>query len=239
MSKSEQMDGYDPEAYERPSVTVDLVLMTVVDEQLAVLLQRRAEAPFGGDWALPGGFVGIEEDLDQAAWRIRKAKAHLDEGYLEQLYTFGAVGRDPRTRVITVAYFALMPLDRFAPALKSSSDSMLAELNVPWEGEAGGPITACGEDGVELPFAFDHADILSLAVKRLRGKLDYSPIGFALLPERFTLRQLQDVHEAILGVRFHKPAFRRRMLDKGWIEGTGERETGASFRPAELYKIKN
>jgi 8-oxo-dGTP diphosphatase len=149
------------------------------------------------------------------------------------------VGRDPRARVITIAYFALLPLDRFRSALKEGADLMLAELNIPWDEDVTRPVAACGEDGMELPLAFDHAQILAYAVKRLRGKLDYSPVGFALLPERFTLRQLQDVHEAILGTRFHKPAFRRRMLDKGWIEGTGERETGASFRPAELYIVKN
>jgi 8-oxo-dGTP diphosphatase len=239
MSESEFLESYDPADYERPSVAVDLVLMTIVEGQLAVLLQQREDHPFKDYWALPGGFVGMSEDLDEAACRIRKAKAHLDSGYLEQLYSFGRVDRDPRTRVITVAYMSLMPMPHFLPAFKQGNDLILAEINVPWEGEAGGPVTACSEDGTELPFAFDHADIIGQAVRRLRGKLDYTPIGFALLDEAFTLRELQDVHEAILGTRFHKPAFRRRILDKGWIEGTGEREPGASFRPAELYKIKN
>ncbi len=98
MDESKPNDGDDLEAYDRPSVTVDLVLMTVIDGQLAVLLQQRSEQPFAGSWALPGGFVGIDEDPDEAAWRIRQAKAHLEDGYLEQLYTFGAVGRDPRAR---------------------------------------------------------------------------------------------------------------------------------------------
>ncbi|MCW2364828.1 8-oxo-dGTP diphosphatase [Sphingobium sp. B7D2B] len=239
MSESEFLESYDPSDYERPSVTVDLVLLTVVEGQLAVLLQQRREHPFKDCWALPGGFVGIDEDLDEAASRVRSAKAHLDMGYLEQLYTFGSLNRDPRTRVISVAYISLMPMLYFSPALKHADGLVLAELNVPWEGETGGPVMACSEDGTELPLAFDHAEILGQAVKRLRGKLDYTPIGFALLDELFTLRELQGVHEAVLGTRFHKPAFRRRILDKGWIEGTGERETGASFRPAELYKLKN
>ena len=239
MGETEFLESYDPSAFERPSVTVDLVLMTVVDGQLGVLLQQRQEHPFKSSWALPSGFVGMGEDLDDAASRVRLAKAHLDKGYLEQLYTFGSLNRDPRTRVISVAYISLMPMLAFSSALKQADGLVLAELNIPWEGETGGPVTACSEDGTELPLAFDHAEILGQAVKRLRGKLDYTPIGFARLGEAFTLRDLQDVHEAILGIRFHKPAFRRRILDKGWIEGTGERELGASFRPAELYKLKN
>ena len=238
MTDSKFLEGYDPGVYERPSVAVDLVLMTVVEGQLAVLLQRRTEQPFQDCWSLPGGFVGVKEDLDMAAERIRQVKAHLDKGYLEQLYTFGSVSRDPRTRVITVAYISLMPSTHFAPALKTGADLLLADLDIPWDTDIG-KVRVGREDGAELSLAFDHAEILGLAVRRLRGKLDYTDIGFFLLNERFTLRELQDVHEAILGVRFHKPAFRRRMLDKGWIEGTGEREIGASFRPAELYKIKD
>src|SRR6185503_9421953 len=107
----------------------------------------------------------------------------------------------------------------------------------PWEGETGGAVEACANDGKKLALAFDHAEILGLAVKRLRGKLDYSEVGFELLPARFTLRQLQDVHEAILGVRFNKPAFRRRMLDKQVLEATGLHEDGVTFRPAELYRF--
>jgi 8-oxo-dGTP diphosphatase len=197
----------------------------------------RNEHPHLGHWALPGGFVAIDEGLDGAARRILIDKAHMDDAYVEQLYTFGAVDRDPRTRVIAVTYFALLPAERFAVALKSARNLTLARIAVDWPGETGGPVEAMGEDGA-LPLAFDHAEILGLAILRLRGKIDYSPVGFALLPERFTLRALQDVHEAILGVSLNKPAFRRRMLDKGWLEATGERETGSSFRPAELFRFK-
>lgn len=238
MTEDEFLASYDPAVFARPSVTVDLVLMTMVEGVPAALLRRREEHPFLGQWALPGGFVGIDEGLDEAALRLLGTEARLEDAYIEQLYTFGAPGRDPRTRVVTIAYFALLPADRFAAALKQSAELTLAELAVPWTGEVGGPVTACDDGGAALPLAFDHADILGLAIKRLRGKLDYSPIAFALLPELFTLRQLQDVHEAILGVRLNKPAFRRRMLDRGWLEGTGEREAGTSFRPAELYRFK-
>lgn len=99
-------------------------------------------------------------------------------------------------------------------------------------------MTVHAADGAALPLAFDHAEIVALAIRRLRGKLDYSEVGFALLPELFTLRQLQDVHEAILGTGLNKPAFRRRMLDRGWLDPTGRFETGTSYRPAELYRLR-
>lgn len=237
-TETQFLQTYDPAEYERPSVAVDLILMSVVDGAPAVLLIRRTEQPAKDKWALPGGFVGIDESLDAAAHRVLREKARMDDAYVEQLYTFGAVDRDPRMRIISVAYFALLPADRYAAALKNSSgDLTLARVAVHWPGETGGPVAAVGEAG-PLPLAFDHADMLGLAMLRLRGKLDYSSVGFALLPEYFTLRQLQDVHEAILGVQLNKPAFRRRMLDKGWVEATGEREIGASFRPAELYRFK-
>jgi 8-oxo-dGTP diphosphatase len=229
--------SYDPSAYERPSVTVDLVLMSVREGVLQALLMRRAVQPAQGKWALPGGFVRVDESLDEAARRILREKARIASAYLEQLYTFGAVDRDPRTRVITVAYFALLPASRFEQALDAPGGLSLAEVTTAWKGEAGGRAEALGPHGERLALAFDHADILGLAVKRLRGKLDYSNVGFELLPAQFTLRALQDVHEAILGIRFHKPAFRRRMLDKGVLEATGRREQGVTFRPAELFRF--
>lgn len=236
MGEAEFLMAYDASQYERPSVAVDLILMSVVEGAPAALLVRRDEQPHLGAWALPGGFVAIDESLDAAARRLLVSKARMDDAYVEQLYTFGAVGRDPRTRIISVAYFALLPPARFAATLKAAPELVLAELVVPWSGEAGGPVEVCSADGEALPLAFDHADMLGLAVLRLRGKLDYSGVAFALLPDRFTLRALQDVHEALLGTRLNKPAFRRRMLDSGRLEATGERETGASFRPAELYR---
>lgn len=238
MSKSASPRDHDPTAYERPSVTVDLVLMSVVDGAPAALLTRRDQPPHQGCWALPGGFVRIDEGLDDAARRVLADKARMADAYVEQLYTFGEPGRDPRARIISVAYFALLPAARFAAALKAAPELTLAEIVTPWPGETGGPVEACSAEGEPLPLALDHANMLGLAMLRLRGKLDYSAVAFALLPERFTLRELQDVHEAILGVRLNKPAFRRRMLDSGRLQSTGERETGASFRPAELFRHK-
>ena len=225
--------------YDRPSVATDLVLMSVRGGRLAALLQRREGGAEAGRWALPGGFVGIDESLDEAATRVLAAKARMAGAWVEQLYTFGAPGRDPRGRVITVAYFALLPEARFAPALAVAPDLILADVAVDWPGESGGPARALAADGEALPLAFDHADILGLAVKRLRGKLDYSDIAFALLPELFTLRELQQVHEAILGTSLNKPAFRRRLLDSGRLEATGRREAGTGFRPAELFRHKS
>jgi 8-oxo-dGTP diphosphatase len=204
------------------AVTVDLVLMTVADGALAVLLQRRESDPFAGRLALPGGFVGLDESLDAAAHRVLAGKAGFgsgEGGWLEQLYTFGEPGRDPRMRTVSVTYFALLQQNRLLEAVAARDDLALA------------PVTALAE-----PLAFDHAAIIAAAHERLRGKLDYAPVAFALLPDRFTLRDLQAVHEAITGTRFNKPAFRRRMIDTGWIEPTGERETATAFRPAELYR---
>jgi 8-oxo-dGTP diphosphatase len=204
------------------AVTVDLVLMTVSDGGLAVLLQRREADPFAGWLALPGGFVGIDESLDTAARRVLADKAGFEAGeggWLEQLYTFGDPGRDPRMRTVSVAYFALLPQGRLLEAVGARDDLTLA------------PVTTLDE-----PMAFDHAAIIAAAHERLKGKLDYAPVAFALLPDRFTLRDLQAVHEAITGTRFNKPAFRRRMIDTGWIAPTGERETDTPFRPAELYR---
>ena len=236
MNETEFLDGYDPHRYERPSVAVDLILASVVNGRPAALLMQRSEHPCLGTWSLPGGFVGIDESLDAAAHRVLETKVRMADAYVEQLYTFGTVDRDPRTRVISVAYFALLPPARFAAALKASPDLTLAELVVPWSGETGGPVEARSQDGDALPLAFDHAEMLGLAMLRLRGKLDYSDVAFALLPELFTLRALQDVHETILGQSLNKPAFRRRMLATNTLVATGERETGASFRPAELFR---
>ncbi len=239
MDEAEFLKAYDPAAFARPSVAVDLVLMSVIDDAPAILLIQRDDHPYLGQWALPGGFVGIEESVEDAAARVLRDKARMEGAYVEQLYTFGAVDRDPRTRVISVAYFALLPSNSFSAASRPSARLTVAEIVVPWPGQSGGPVETCSADGQSLSLAFDHADILGLAMLRLRGKLDYSDIAFALLPERFTLRQLQNIHEAILGTRLNKPAFRRRMLDSGRLEATGERETGASFRPAELYRHRS
>ena len=224
------LDAYDASVFEHPSVTVDAVLITAQGGALETLLVERQEHPCRGCWALPGGFVGLDESLDAAAARVLDAKTGLGGIFLEQLYTFGRPDRDPRTRVITVAYYALVAAERLA-------GRRLVSIVVPWEGEAGGAVEAADADGRPLELAFDHAEILGLAVQRLRGKLDYSPIAFQLLEERFTLRQLQTVHETILGHSLNKDSFRRRQLASGALEATGEKERAVGYRPAELYRL--
>jgi 8-oxo-dGTP diphosphatase len=231
-------ESIDLEAFPHPSLTIDVALLTARDGAVRALLLQRASQPGKGSWALPGGFVRMDEDLDAAAARILREKAGLDGLYIEQLYTFGRLGRDPRSRVVTVAYYALVPPERLSSAgVLGGEPALLARLRVPWAGELGGPVDALDDLGVALPLAFDHAEILGMAVKRLRGKLDYAPIGFELLPERFSLRALQQVHEIISGRRLNKDSFRRRMLATGRLEPTGERRTDVEYRPPELFRL--
>ena len=229
---------YDAERFRRPSLTVDVALLTASAGKLHALVMLRDQHPEKGKWALPGGFVGIDESLDAAAARVLAGKAGLRNVFLEQLYTFGDPGRDPRTRVVTVVYYALVAAERLVgPLEQAGGDRRLATLRVPWAGERGGSVEAVDEAGRPLAVAFDHAEILGMAVKRLRGKLDYAPIGYELLPERFSLRALQDVHEVILGRKLNKDSFRRRMLASGELEPTGERRTDVEYRPPELYRV--
>jgi len=225
--------SYDASQYERPSVTVDVALLTVDDGALRTMLTKRDAPPHRGRYALPGGFVRMDESLDDAAARVLADKTGVRKVFLEQLYTFGAPKRDPRTRVVTVAYYALVDRARLADAREGTT---VAALSVPWEGETGGPVDALLDDRA-LALAFDHADILGMAVKRVRGKLDYTPIGFQLLPESFTLSALQRVHETILGRPLNKDSFRRKMLASGQLEATGEQQQAVDHRPAELYRF--
>jgi len=236
--RNEEQDfltAYDPREFDRPSVTVDVAILTVVDGRLEVALVERAEHPHKDRWAVPGGFVRMDESLDRAAARVLAQKAALADVYLEQLYTFGAPNRDPRTRVISVAYYALV--DSARVARNGAHELVFGRIAVPWEGETGGPVEVLDRSRRKMPLAFDHAEILGMAVKRIRGKLDYTPIGFQMLPETFTLRRLQAVHETILGRALNKDSFRRRMLASGVLEATGERETEVEHRPAELYRF--
>jgi 8-oxo-dGTP diphosphatase len=233
--------AYDAAQFPHPSVAVDVALVTVEGGRLRALLAPRTEHPHRGRWAVPGSFVRMDESLDQAAHRVLSAKAGLAGIFLEQLYTFGSPSRDPRTRVITVAYYALVDARRLAARDASSqaaAGQKLVTLDVPWPGEHGGPVRIVDDAGRPLPLAFDHADILGLVVQRLRGKLDYAPIGFELLPRQFTLRQLQEIHETILGRTVNKDSFRRRLLASGLIAPTGKLEQDVGHRPAELYRFQ-
>lgn len=226
------LEAYDPSRYDRPSVSVDVAVLAAHGGDLHTVLYRREAPPFADAFALPGGFVRIDESLDAAARRLLRDKGGIEGVFLEQLYTFGAPNRDPRMRVVSVTYYALVDAARVP-----SGHGVLARLEVPWEGETGGPVGAQLEDGQAVAFAFDHADVLGMAVKRIRGKLDYTPIGFQLLPDSFTLRDLRAIHETVLGRSLNKDSFRRRMLQSGQLEATGERQQGVGHRPAELYRF--
>ncbi len=178
--------------------------------------------------------MGIKESLDDAASRIMQTKVGLGGVFLEQLYTFGQPARDPRMRVITVAHYALVPAKELAGI---NGGTVLAPLDVPWQGEEGGPVIPRDDSDVVLPLAFDHADILGMAVKRIRGKLPYTDIGFELLPPAFTLRELRLVHEGILGQPLNKDSFRRRVLASGDVAPTGDRQADVGHRPAALYRF--
>ncbi len=211
---------YDPSRYERPSVTVDLVIFTLLKHALHVLLVQRRRPPYAGMWALPGGFVQISESLEDAARRELREETGVEDVYLEQLYTFGQPERDPRTRVITVAYFALARADRLR--LRAATDAAA----VGWFPAYGPPA-----------LAFDHDKILDYAVTRLRYKLEYTALAFELLPEEFTLTELQETYEHILNEELDKRNFRRKVLQANVLEETGRQRVG-EHRPARLYRFR-
>lgn len=206
--------------YARAALTVDVVLFGWDGARLQLLLIQRANPPFAGQWALPGGFVDLDETLDQAAARELAEETGVADVYLEQLFTFGAVERDPRERVVSVAYFALVDLQSHVPAAASdASDARWFTLDA-------------------LPsLAFDHADILAVAMARLRSKVRWQPVGFELLPAQFTLSQLQDLYEAILGRGLDKRNFRRRLDRLGVLQALDETRREGAHRPARLYRF--
>ncbi len=235
-SEAEFLERYDPSQFERPSVTVDLVLLTLDERRLRVLLLQRDAHPFQFRWALPGGFVQPTESLDQAAARVLRDKASLERVFFEQLYTFGDPARDPRTRVISVAYFALVEPTRLRDA-NIRTGGILASVSLSDAAGTDLTVSVRSASNEELPLAFDHGEIIRTAMVRLRGKLDYTPVGYQLLPPEFTLRALQGVHETILGRKLNKDAFRRRMLASGELQPTGTLEDNVGHRPAELYRF--
>ena len=208
--------------YPRPSVTVDCIIFGLdANQGLKVLLIQRDKAPFAGQWALPGGFVDMDEDLEVAALRELEEETGVRDVFIEQLFTFGTPNRDPRGRVISVAYYALVNLEQHPVQAKSDARS------VSWY------------DVNELPtLAFDHRHIFTVGLERLRAKVRYQPIGFALLPPTFTLTQLQNLYETILGLEaaINKRNFRSKILKMGVLEEVGIQK-GVAHRPAKLYSF--
>jgi 8-oxo-dGTP diphosphatase len=200
-------------------VTVDVVIFTIKDARLQVLLVRRGIPPFEGAWAIPGGFVLPDEGLDHAARRELEEETGVRDVYLEQLYSFGDPARDPRGRVVTVAYYALISPDRTVHAGSDAADARW------WPME-------------QFPdLAFDHADILRYALERLRNKLEYTTVGFQLLPETFTLTELQQVYQAILGRALDKRNFRRKLDLLGILTPLKQQRRQGPSRPAMLYRF--
>ena len=197
--------------YPRPALTVDLVTFSVSEGRLQILLIQRGEQPFAGMWTLPGGFVHEREPLRSTALRILSAKTSLDDVYIEQLATFGEPDRDPRDHVVSVAYFVILPIgfDYDGPGQ--------------WF------------DVAALPgMGFDHERIAGVALERLRGKLTYTDIGFEFLRPEFTLGELQQCWETILGSQLDKRNFRKAILKR--VEDTGRKSTGGAHPPAKIFR---
>ena len=272
----------NPDMYEHPSVTVDMLVFTVTDEKpgsyrklsektLKLLLIRRGNCPFLGKWALPGGFVKVDESLEDAAYRELQEETGVNELYLEQLYTWGDIGRDPRTRVISASFLALA--DSRAFLLKASGDSadakwfsvssklMKEEKTVTEKGfdltqtvcltlsalgesltavlqiekRVEGKVTSVKRRVIDTGgLAFDHALIIEYGIERLRSKIEYSDIAFNLMPERFTLTELQKVYESILDTELLKANFRRKIARM--VLETNESTRDAGHRPSKLFR---
>lgn len=200
------------------AIAADVVLFTIQGSTLKVLLIKRQRAPYRSMWALPGGMVGAEESVDTAALRELQEETNIGNVYLEQLYTFGDPDRDPRGRVITVSYYALINWQR----VQLKNRYRTSEAN--WF-----PVK-------RLPkLAFDHRRIVDYALERLRSKINYTTVGFQLLPRQFTLTELQSSYEVITGQRLDKRNFRRKMLQLGVLKGTREFQANGRQRPARLY----
>ncbi len=206
----------------RALLTTNIVVFSLRDKQLKLLLVRRRNPPFQGHWSLPGGVVGEDEDIEANATRKLEEGTGVSGVYLEQLSTFGAPERDPRERVVSVAYYALVASKRLRLRTDEHSEG------VGWFALS------------ELPeLAFDHGEMVKVAHQRLAAKLDYSTIAFQFMPERFTLSDLQNVYQMILDRELDKRNFRKRMLAMEQIRQTSEVRRNGSHRPARLYRVNN
>lgn len=283
LTEREFLEQYDVSMFDRPSVTVDMLIFTVVDEPsdnyrrlpektLKLLMIKRGGHPFLGQWALPGGFVASNESLDEAAQRELSSETNINNVYLEQLYTWGAVERDPRTRVISCSYMALVDAAAFeVKAGDDADEAVWFDMHYIVEDEKkmeNGQETVFekivllrltnGEDALEARisiretyigsavtvertvlaaqgFAFDHAKIIQYAMERLRSKTEYTDIAFNLMPDLFTLSELQQVYEIILGKQLLAPAFRRKIVPM--VTETTEFTRDAGHRPAKLFRF--
>ncbi|AZV56490.1 NUDIX domain-containing protein [Clostridium sp. AWRP] len=282
LTEEEFLKQYDDSIYEKPSLTVDMLIFTVMNEKkenyrklpeksLKILLVKRGDHPCIGKWALPGGFVGINESLDEAALRVLRAETNIDDIYMEQLYTWGEVDRDPRTRVISSSYMALV--DSSSLSIKAGSDEEdAAWFNVSYnllqekkEAVEKGyiyeqivQIKLWNENEelsakikiIENPdgkvsreimestgIAFDHGKFIEYAISRLRNKIEYTSLAFNLMPELFTLTELQQVYEVIQGKELLAAAFRRKVANM--VIETNQFTKDAGHRPSKLFRYNS
>ena len=222
MSNLISAETNDIATYDRPSVTVDIVLfsLNLAERDLRVLLHKRDRPPFEQQLGLPGGFVNVGESIEDAAARQLKNKTGIGPVYVEQLYTFGDPDRDPRRHVITIAHFALVPYNIIEPPRDTDPLLWYSVFDLP-------------------TLAFDHNAIIAYALKRLRYKLEYTAVGFELLPDEFTLTSLQHAYEIVLSEKIDKRNFRRKILSAEILAETGQKTRSGEGRPAKLYRYRS
>lgn len=266
-SEEEFLKAYDPNAFERISMTTDILILSISDEvqanyrksnkkYMSVLLVKRDDYPFKDKWCLPGGFLDVSEDLEDCPRRILARETNLHDIYLEQLYTFGAVNRDPRMRIVSTSYMALIDKNR----LKDKLSLNASWFNVKYFEEEDNVLVILDNGEETLKFkikkilkeqtsdrykfviiendeiAFDHPLVIWSGIERLRNKVSYTDVAFNLMPELFALGDLQQVYEVILNKKLLDPAFRRIIADK--VEKTEFVQTGAGHRPSALFRYK-
>lgn len=266
-SEEEFLKHYDSSKFEKLSMTTDIIIFSVSDsltdnyrklseKHFSVLLVKRSDYPFKDKWCLPGGFVGIDETLDDAAKRILASETNLHNIYIEQLYTFGSVNRDPRMRIVSTAYMALIDknmLNEKIPKNASWFNMRILEddksIHITFDNEIEEFRVVIKKTLRDLTtdrysyeaikndhLAFDHAIVIASGISRLKNKLEYTDIVFNMMPEYFTLGELQQVYEVILDKKLLDPAFRRIIADK--VEKTDKVKTGGGHRPSALFRYK-
>lgn len=267
-SEEEFLKDYDPSKYDKLSLSTDVLVFSVSDieqsnyrklskKYFSVLLVKRNNYPFKDMWCLPGGFVGIDEDIEDAARRVLKKEANIDNIYLEQLYTYGNPNRDPRMRIVSTSYMALIDKNRLDYKLPDNASWFNIDFS-----EDKKSISVVLDNGNEIikftikktlkekttdrykydilendSIAFDHALVIVSGISRLKNKLEYTDVVFNMMPEYFTLGELQQVYEVILGKKLLDPAFRRIIANK--VEKTDKLRTGGGHRPSVLFKYKH
>ena len=268
-TEEEFLKNYNPNNFERLSMTADILIFSVSNEEeenyrktdkkkMSILLVKRDNYPFKDKWCLPGGFVGIDENLDDAPKRILKNETNLDNIYLEQLYTFGDVNRDPRMRIVSTSYMALVDKNRLNENISNNAswfditfyedkdnivDIVLDNGNTTISFKIEKILRERTTDRYTFKtikndsLAFDHPLVILSGMERLRNKLEYTDIVFNMMPELFTLGELQQVYEIILGKELLDPAFRRIIADK--VEKTDKMKTGGGHRPSALFRYKS